>query len=59
MRSCSPRSPGGRCPNGMLTMRERFHAAVAYSRSRGNADQDIDSDTMTPLAVREPPVVAN
>jgi hypothetical protein len=43
----------------MLTMRERFHAAVAYSRSRGNADQDIDSDTMTPLAVREPPVVTN
>jgi Carboxypeptidase regulatory-like domain/Matrixin len=54
-----PTFPGGRCPNGMLTMRERFHAAVAYSRSRGNADQDIDSDTMTPLAVREPPVVAN
>jgi Carboxypeptidase regulatory-like domain/Matrixin len=39
-----------RCPNGVLTTRERFHAAVAYSRARGNTDQDVDPDTMVPLA---------
>jgi hypothetical protein len=53
-----PAVPGG-CPNGVLTARERYHAAVAYSRSRWNADQDIDSETMVPLSVGEAPTIAN
>jgi len=39
-----------RCPNGVLTTQEKLHAAVAYSRARGNTDQDADPDTMVPLA---------
>lgn len=31
---------------------ERYHAALAYSRSPGNTDPDNDASTATPLAVR-------
>ena len=32
----------GNCPSGQLSAAERFHAAIAYSRPRGNRDPDID-----------------
>jgi hypothetical protein len=32
----------GNCPPGSLSAAEKFHAAVAYSRPRGNRDPDID-----------------
>jgi hypothetical protein len=32
----------GNCPAGQLTAAEKFHAAIAYSRPRGNRDPDID-----------------
>ena len=32
----------GNCPSGQLTANESYHAAIAYSRPRGNADPDID-----------------
>jgi hypothetical protein len=49
----------GNCPNGILTERERHHAAVAYSRARRNADQDTDPETMTPLSIADAPLVEN
>lgn len=39
--------------------RERYHAAVAYSRQNGNRDPDNDSSTSTPLAVRSPVIVVD
>ena len=45
-----PFDPGA-CPPGTLSAAEKFHAAVAYSRPRGNRDPDIDpSDVGTFLA---------
>ena len=35
----------GRCPAGELSPNERFHAALAYSRPRGNTDPDNDPST--------------
>jgi hypothetical protein len=32
----------GSCPSGILSPAEKFHAAIAYSRPRGNRDPDID-----------------
>jgi hypothetical protein len=32
----------GNCPSGQLSAAEKFHAAIAYSRPRGNRDPDID-----------------
>lgn len=32
----------GDCPAGQLSPAEKFHAAIAYSRPRGNRDPDID-----------------
>jgi len=32
----------GKCPPGNLSAAERYHAAIAYSRSRGNTDPDND-----------------
>ncbi len=49
----------GDCPNGILTEHEKYHATVAYSRARLNADQDVDPDTMTPLSTRDAPLVEN
>jgi hypothetical protein len=67
-----PRTPGwivvnilrdkslpGRCPKGTLTEREAYHAAVAYNRARGNTDQDVDPETMTPLSVIDGPLIEN
>ena len=39
----------GRCPSAALTAADRHHAAIAYSRPRGNRDPDRDPQT-TPLA---------
>lgn len=45
--------PGGRSPAGVhLSEQERYHAAIAYSRQRGNTDPDNDAVTSTPLSVR-------
>ena len=32
----------GNCPAGVLSPAEKYHAAIAYSRPRGNLDPDID-----------------
>ena len=34
----------GNCPPGNLSGNERYHAALAYTRSRGNEDPDKDGD---------------
>lgn len=36
-----PRAPGN-CPVGELSADERYHAAIAYQRARGNAEPDND-----------------
>jgi hypothetical protein len=36
-----PWAPGN-CPAGEATPAERYHAAIAYQRPRGNADPDND-----------------
>jgi hypothetical protein len=36
-----PFAPGN-CPPGSLSAAEKFHAAIAYSRPRGNRDPDVD-----------------
>ena len=35
----------GNCPPGRLSELERYHSAVAYSRTRGNADPDADHES--------------
>jgi len=47
----------GQCRSAELSSRERYHAAIVYSRNRDNLDQDIDPDTMTPLATGGPGLV--
>jgi hypothetical protein len=32
----------GNCPAGQLSAAEQYHAAIAYSRPRGNTDPDVD-----------------
>jgi hypothetical protein len=32
----------GNCPSGTLSAAEKYHAAIAYSRPRGNLDPDTD-----------------
>jgi hypothetical protein len=49
----------GECRSSDLSRRERFHAAIVYSRTRDNVDQDIDPRDMTPLARRESLTVEN
>jgi hypothetical protein len=49
--------PGVLC-NGRASARERFHAAIAYSRPVGNTDPDIDPST-TIQRVREPVVIVD
>jgi hypothetical protein len=44
----------GNCPAGQLSAAEQYHAAIAYSRPRGNTDPDVDpssSRTMTAPAL--------
>lgn len=48
---------GGGCPKGELSAAEAFHAAIAYSRPRGNTDPDQDpapssNFVLTPLRHR-------
>ncbi len=50
---------GDNCPTGVLTDDEKYHARLAYHRSPGNIDRDIDPDTMTPLSTRNGPLVTN
>jgi hypothetical protein len=50
---------GDNCPTGILTDEEKYHATVAYHRSPGNIDRDIDPDTMAPLSTRDGPLVTN
>jgi hypothetical protein len=40
----------GDCPAGELSAAERYHAAIAYSRPRGNADPDTDPSAARGLA---------
>ena len=40
-RSVYPYAPGN-CAPGDLSASEKFHAAIAYSRPRGNMDPDVD-----------------
>lgn len=54
-----PYAPGN-CPPGDLSASERFHAAIAYSRPRGNLDPDSDpssaklfGETTFPLIVAD------
>ena len=47
----------GDCPPGELSAAEMYHAAIAYSRPRGNTDPDQDPDTgstpvLAPMRVR-------
>ena len=39
---------GDNCPTGVLTDEEKYHARLAYHRSPGNIDEDIDP---APLAL--------
>jgi hypothetical protein len=44
--------------DGMLSERERFHAAIAYSRPAGNRDVDVDpATTLNTTSFRNPPPV--
>ena len=49
----------GECRSADLSRNERFHAAIVYSRTRNNADQDVDPSDMTPLAHATTLVVEN
>ena len=49
-----PTAPGN-CPPGQLSAAEQFHAAIAYSRPRGNLEPDIDPSTSRTLT--GPPLV--
>jgi hypothetical protein len=44
-----PFAPGN-CPPGEPTAAERFHAAIAYQRPRGNAEPDIDPSSGSSLS---------
>jgi hypothetical protein len=52
-----PFAPGS-CPPGTLSAAEKFHAAVAYSRPRGNRDPDIDPSNVGTFLVRSRGVLA-
>jgi hypothetical protein len=52
-----PWAPGN-CPAGELTPAERYHAAIAYQRPRGNADPDNDpssGSSLSPAITAGPP----
>jgi hypothetical protein len=45
----------GNCPSGTLSAAEKFHAAIAYSRPRGNTEPDNDPSSrqyFNPVAIR-------
>jgi hypothetical protein len=44
----------GNCPSGQLSAAEKFHAAIAYSRPRGNRDPDADPSNGGPFAAPLP-----
>ena len=52
-----PFAPGS-CPPGTLSAAEKFHAAVAYSRPRGNRDPDIDPSNVGTFLVPSRGVLA-
>jgi len=39
----------GNCPAGQLSAAEKFHAAIAYSRPRGNLEPDVDPSNVGPF----------
>ncbi len=43
--------------DGLPTELEKYHARIAYNRSAGNRDPDIDAPTATPLAARDRTIV--
>ena len=47
----------GSCPRGELSPAEQFHAAIAYSRPRGNMDPDIDPSTARAVSGSMPRIV--
>jgi len=40
----------GNCPSGQLSPAEQYHAAIAYSRPRGNLDPDNDPQSSRAFA---------
>jgi matrixin len=53
-----PYAPGN-CPPGDLSANERFHAAIAYSRPRGNLDPDSDPSSSKLFGEPFPRIVAD
>ena len=51
-----PRAPGN-CPLGELSADERYHAAIAYQRPRGNAEPDSDPSSGPSLRARDGPSI--
>jgi hypothetical protein len=49
----------GSCPPGELSPAERYHAAIAYSRPRGNAEPDKDPPSNGFLARWNPRILAD
>jgi hypothetical protein len=49
----------GRCPPGELSPAERYHAAIAYSRPRGNREPDNDPSSAGFLARWNPRILAD
>ncbi len=49
-----PFAPGN-CPPGDLSASEKYHAAIAYSRPRGNVDPDTDPSSSTLLTSASSP----
>ena len=43
--------------DGLPTELEKYHAAIAYTRSRGNRDPDVDAPTSAPLRQADPRLV--
>jgi hypothetical protein len=49
----------GRCPPGNLSAAEKYHAAIAYSRPRGNTEPDNDPASGRFLAPWNPRILAD
>jgi hypothetical protein len=49
----------GNCPAGQLSAAEKFHAAIAYSRPRGNRDPDVDPASGQFVTTTQPIRVSN
>ena len=49
----------GNCPAGQLSPAEKYHAAIAYSRPRGNQDPDVDPSAAQFVVSGQPITVTN